>query len=199
MYGVSIDDSPDNPVGKPATRRAIAIHWEWTTEYSREEIASALGVRKSTVDRYIREGPTDDVQRLMDGVEAEVRNIAVAELKSQLQRAGHQSRTAEQPVKVWQDDDGHLHVRDVEDEEGELVSKKPVPQDLEMGPDETARYFRRQEVREILDQLVELVGAKEPERHEIDHSGEVNGEFSVEIRHHRVTGDDVTDDEDGGE
>lgn len=192
MYGVSIDDHPDSPVGTPATRRTIAIHWEWTTQYSREEMATALGVQKSTIDRYIREGPTDDVQRQMDGVEKEVRMVAVAELREQLKRAGDRSRTAEKPVKVWTDDDDQLRVNDKTDEEtDELTGKYPVPDDMEMGPDHAARYFRREEVREILTQLSELVGAAEPEQHEIEHSGEVDGEFSVNITHHRVTeGDD---------
>lgn len=180
MYGVSIDDRPDAPVGKPATRRAIAIHWEWTTEYTREEMAAALGVQKSTIDRYIREGPTDDVQRMMDGVESEVRMIAVAELKDQLRRAGSRSRTAEKPVKVWTDDDGDLNVNDKRDEDtGELTGKYPVPHDIEIGPDETARFFRREEVREILEQLTELVGAAEPERHEV--TGEGGGPIQVDV------------------
>jgi predicted transcriptional regulator len=172
MYGVSIDDEPDSPVGTPATRRTIAIHWEWTTQYSREEMATALGVKKSTIDRYIREGPTDEVQRLMDGVEQEVRMVAVAELKDQLKRAGDRSRTAEKPVKVWTDEDGNLQVNDeIDDETGKLTGKYPVPDDMEMGPDYTARFFRREEVREILQQLIDLVGAAEPDELEIDVPG----------------------------
>jgi len=193
MYGVSIDDRPDSPVGTPATRRTIAIHWEWTTEYDREEMAKALGVQKSTIDRYIREGPTDDVQRLMDGVEKEVRMVAVAELKDQLKRGGARSRTAEKPVKVWTDEDGDLQVNDKVDEEtGKLTGKYPVPADLELGADETARFYRREEVREIIDRLVEITGAAEPEQHEVDatHSGEIGGEFSINISHHRVTEED---------
>ena len=191
MYGVSIGDRPDSPVGTPGTRRTIAIHWEWTTEYTREEMAKALGVQKSTIDRYIREGPTEDVQRLMDGVEKEVRMVAVAELKDQLKRAGSRSRTAEKPVKVWTNDDGDLQVNDKVDEDtGQLTGKYPVPDDMEIGPDHTARFFRREEVREILQQLTELTGAGEPEKQEIEHSGAVDGEFSVNITHHRVTEDD---------
>lgn len=191
MFGVSIDDNPDGPVGTPATRRAIAIHWNWTTDYSTEEIASALGVTARTVEKYLASKPNEEVREQMEGIESEARLVAVAELKSQLQRAGHASRTAEKPVKVWQDEDGHLNVRDVHDEEtGELITKEPVPFDVEMGPDETARYFRREEVREILDRLVDLVGAGEPERYELEHSGEVSGEFEVNITHHRVTEED---------
>lgn len=180
MYGVSIDDRPDAPVGSPAMRRTIAIHWEWTTEYTREEVAKALGVKKSTVDRYIRNGPTDEVQRMMDGVESEVRMVAVAELKDQLQRAGDRSRTAEKPVKVWTDEDGNLEVKDKRHPEtGEVTGKYPVPDDMEIGADTTARYYRREEVRMILEQLTELTGAAEPEQHEV--TGEGGGPLEVKI------------------
>lgn len=180
MYGISITDNPDSPVGSPATRRTIAIHWEWTTEYSREEMARALGVQKSTIDRYIREGPTDEVQAQMQGVESEVRMVAVAELKDQLKRAGDRSRTAEKPVKIWRNDAGDLEVKDKENPEtGEVTGKYPIPADMELGPDHTARYFRREEVREILQQLTELTGAGEPEQHEI--SGRDGGPIEVEI------------------
>lgn len=188
MYGVSIDDRPDSPIGTPATRRTIAIHWEWTTQYTREEMAQALGVRKSTVDRYIRGGPTDDVQSQMDDVEAEVRLVAVAELKDQLKRAGDHSRSAEKPVEVWTDDDGHLRVNDkTDDETGELTGKYPVPEDMEMGPDHTARFFRREEVREILQQLTELVGAAEPEQHEV--TGEGGGPIEIQVTNNIVETD----------
>lgn len=172
MYGVSIDDRPDAPVGKPATRRAIAIHWEWTTEYDREEMAAALGVKKSTIDRYIREGPTDEVREQLTDVETEVRHVAVQELKDQLKAAGHRSRTAESPAKVWTDDDGNLHVQDVTNDDGDVVKRVPVPEDLELMPDEEARYYARAEVRDILDQLTDLLGVGEPERLEL--SGEVD-------------------------
>jgi len=164
MYGISIHDNPDSPVGSPATRRTIAIHWKWTTAYTDEEIATALGVSEHTVRRYYREGPTDEVKAQMDGVESEVRLIAINELREQLREAGHRSRTAEKPVKIWTDDDGHLQVNDQrEPETGELTGRYAVPADLELGADEEARYYARAEVREILEQLTDLVGAAEPE------------------------------------
>jgi len=168
MYGVNIDDNPDAPVGSPATRRTIAIHWNWTTSYSDAEIASALGVTEHTVKRYYREGPTEEVQAQMDNVESEVRLVAINELREQLKAAGHRSRTAETPVEVWTDDNGHLQVNDKrEPETGELTGRYPVPADIDLGPDEEARYYARAEVREILEQLTDLVGAAEPEEVEL--------------------------------
>ena len=174
MFGISIDDDPDRPVGTKPLRRAVAMHWNWTTEYTNADIASALGVRERTVRNYLSEPPSDEVQQAMNSVEAEVRMVAVAELKDQLQRAGHKSRTAEAPVKVWPDD-GHLNVVDVTDDRGEIKDRYPLPDAFEMGKDGEARYYARSEVREILDQLVGITGAAEPDKQEIEHSGEVDG------------------------
>lgn len=171
MYGVSIDDRPDAPVGSPATRRAIAIHWNWTTEYTADEIAAALGVTQRTVEKYLAEGPTAEVRDKMGDVEAEVRLVAVAELKEQLRAAGARSRTAEKPVKIYETDDGDVEVKDITNEEGEVVKRVPVVQDYELLPDAEARYYGRQEAREILDQLVDLVGAAEPDQVEVEGSG----------------------------
>ena len=171
---------PDHPVGTKQYRVTKAIHWHYCTELSHEEMADRLGVREETVSRYINEPPSEAVEQQLEEQQREVRLVAYEELKHQLRAAGDLSRTAEKPVKVWQDDDGHLQVRDIHDEDtGDLISKKPVPVDVEMGPDETARYFRREEVREILDRLVDLVGAAEPERHEI--TGEDGGPLEVII------------------
>lgn len=168
MFGIDIEDSPDAPVGTPELRRTIAIKWNWTTEYTQAEIADALGVTEKTIRRYLSDGPTDDVKRMMDGVEAEVRMVAVAELRDQLQAAGHRSQTAETPVKVWTDKHGDLMVKDKRNPEtGELMGKFPVPQDMELGPDREARFYARKEVREILEQLTELVGAAEAEEVEV--------------------------------
>lgn len=172
MYGVSIDDRPDSPVGTPETRRTIAIHWEWTTEYSREEMAKALGVTRQTINKYIREGPTDDVKEQIKSVESEVRMVAVAELKQQLKAAGSRSKTAEKPVEIFENDAGEVEVRDVRDDDtDELITKKPIPQDIDLLPDEEARYYARAEVRDIIDQLVDLVGAAEPDQVEVEGSG----------------------------
>lgn len=168
MFGIDIDDSPDAPVATPQVRRTIAIKWNWTTEYSKQEIADALGVHAKTVSRYLREGPNEEVQELVNDLESEVRTIAVMELKEQLQAAGHRSRTAEKPVKVWTGPDGNLRVQDKHDPEtGQIVGKYPLPADMELGADEEARYYAREEVREILEQLIELTGAAEPEQHEV--------------------------------
>lgn len=178
MWNVSIDDRPDAPVGTPATRRTIAIHWEWTTEYSREEMAAALGVTEKTVERYLSQGPNDEVREQMADVESEVRLAAVAELKSQLKAAGHRSRTAEKPVTIYETADGDIEVRDVHDDEtGELLAKKPVPQDMQLLPDEQARFYSRDEAREIIEQLVDITGAGEPEQHE--HTGPDGGPLMV--------------------
>lgn len=175
MHGISIDDDPDRPVGTKALRRAVAIHWNWTTEYTTAEIGSALGVRPQTVREYLSEPPSDDVKAVMDNVEAEVRMVAVAELKDQLQRAGDRSKSAEKPVEIYENDTGEVVVQNIEDEAGNVVKKIPKVQDIQMLPDEESRFYARKEVREIIDQLTQLVGAAEPEKQEIEHSGEVDG------------------------
>jgi len=175
MNGIDLSDDPDAPVGTTAVRRAKAIHWNWTTEASNAEIASALGVSESTVRRYLNERPTDAVKEQMEGVEAEVRMIAVAELREQLRAAGDRARSAEKPVKVWTDANGNLTVKDKrEPETGELLDKYAVPHGIELGANEDARYYARAEVRDILDQLTALTGAAEPEELAVEHSGGVN-------------------------
>lgn len=179
MHGFSIDQRPDAPVGTPETRRTVAIHWHWTTEYTIEEIAKALGVRPPTVEKYLDSPPADEVRAALEDVEAEVRYIAVKELKEQLRAAGHRSKTAEKPTKVWQDGSGDIHVRDVRDEEGEVVKRVPVPADIELMADEEARYYARAEVRDILEQLTDLLGVGEPEEVSVEHSGRIDGERTL--------------------
>jgi hypothetical protein len=134
-------------------------------------MATALGVTEQTIETYLAAGPNDEVRKQMDNVEAEVRLVAVQELKDQLRRAGHRSRTAEQPVKVWTDENGNLNVREQRDDEtDELQGRYAVPNDIEMGPDHSARYFRREEVREILSLLCDITGAGEPDQLEISAS-----------------------------
>jgi len=172
MYGISIEDSPDAPVGTPATRRTIAIHWNWVSEYTHAEIADALGVTEQTVKRYLQDGPNQEVRDLMNDIESQVRLVAVAELKEQLRAAGSRSRTAEKPVKIYKNEDGEVEVRDVRDEDtGELVTKKPIPQDIQLMPDEQARYYARAEARDILEQLIDITGAGEPDQVEVEGSG----------------------------
>lgn len=184
MYGISLDDSPDHPVGTPGVRRTKAIHWNWTTDATHDDMAEALGVTTKTIQRYLNDGPTDEVRRVMDDVEAEVRMIAVAELRDQLKAAGSRSKTAEKPVKVYENDDGELEVNDIE-LEGGATKKVPQVQDIQLLPDEEARYYARDEVRDIIDQLTTLVGAGEPDKTAIEHSGRIDGE-----REHTV--DDAT-------
>lgn len=175
MFGVELSDSHDRPVGTTATRRACAIHWNWTTEATEAEMADALGVTARTIRNYLNEGPTDAVREQMDGVEAEVRMIAVAELREQLRAAGDRARSAEKPVKVWTDANGNLNVKDKrEPETGELLDKYAVPHGMELGANEEARYYARDEVRQILDQLTAITGAAEPDEVAVEHSGGVN-------------------------
>lgn len=182
---------PDAPIGTRQRRITLALHWHWTSEFTNKEIAKRLGVSEETVSRYLHSEPAEEVRNQMNGVEADVRLIAVKELKSQLQAAGHEAKTAEKPVKVWQNDEGNLIVKDKIDEQtGEITGKYPVPHDIELGPDRKARYFRRAEVREILELLCEITGAKEPEELRIDQQTEVSGGFEVNITHHRVTDDE---------
>lgn len=168
MYGVSIDDRPDAPVGSPQTRRTIAIHWHWTTEYTQAQMGRALGVTEATIRRYIREGPTDAVQEQMDGIESEVRLIAIGELKQQLKAAGSRSKTAEKPVEIYETASGDVEIKHITDDRGVVVKKIPEIQDIQLLPDEEARYYARAEVREILDQLVDLVGAGAAEEHDVN-------------------------------
>jgi len=142
MYGITLDDNPDRPVGTPAVRRTQAIHWSWTTDATYAEIATALGVSERTVKRYLNDAPTEAVREQMERVESEVRTVAVEELRSQLQAAGHRAKTAETPVKVYENDSGELEVEDVELEDG-MTKKVPVVQDIELLPDEEARYYAR--------------------------------------------------------
>lgn len=173
MDTLSIDDRPDGPVGTPQIRRAKAIHWHWTTEYTYEEIAAALGVQPRTVKHYLNSRPNEEVKEMMDGIESDVRMVAVRELQEQLRTAGHRSRTADTPVEVWTDDDGQLVVvDDVDNESGQVVSRHPVPRDFTLGADHQERYYARDEVREILEQLADLTGAAEPEQ--VEHSGGVS-------------------------
>jgi hypothetical protein len=139
---------------------------------SAEEIGEELNVTGRTVESYLNETPAQEVQEQLVEQQAEARIIAYEELKRQLREAGERSRSAEKPVMIFENEDGELEVRDVHDDDtGELVTKKPIPQDMELLPDEKTRYFGRQEVREILEQMSELLGIKEAD--EIEVSGEV--------------------------
>lgn len=189
MLGVSIDNEPDSPVGTPETRRTIALHWHWTTEYTNKEIASALGVREETVEKYLRSTPAEEVREQLADVQSEVRYVAVQELKHQLKAAGHRSRTAETPVKVWRNGDGDLVVQDQRDDAGKLTGRYPIPVDYEIGADEKVRYYAREEVRDILDLLTDIVGAKSPEEHKLEHTGAGGGPLQIEVTNNIVETD----------
>lgn len=166
---------PDGPIGTRKHRVRRAIHLYWTRDLTQAEIAERLGVSQPKVNEYIHESPQSEaVQEQLEDVAVTTRFIAVQKLREQLRTAGERARTAEKPVAVWTDDDGNLTVRDQMDEDGEVVDKYPVPDDMEMGADEERRYYGRQEVREILDQLTELTGAKAPEERDVNLSGEMS-------------------------
>lgn len=157
---------------KKAIRESKAIHLWFTTEMTQEEIADEIGVTRETISKYVNSEPSDEVREIIDQQAAQVRIAALQELRRQLREAGDRSRSAEKPVKVWADENGDLLVKDkVNPETGELTGKYPVPADMEMGPDHTERYYRREEIRDILDQMAELVGAKEPQEVEVSGSG----------------------------
>lgn len=167
-----IDDLPESPVGSREIRQAYAIQWWWSTDMSNEEIGDRLGVRPTTVKDYVHEGPGREVKQMMAAKEKQVRLVAVQELQEQLREVGTKSKTAETAVKIWADDDGNVMVKDVRDEEGDVVKRYPVPQDVEIGDDEQARFYRRSEAREILDMLLDITGGWDPVEVELD--GEVN-------------------------
>lgn len=174
-------DNPKRAKGTKAWRVNQAIHRHFTTTDSYEEIADDLGVSPETIKGYISEPPAQEVRQVLETQQVQVRMAAFSELKRQLREAGQRSRTAEKPVKVWTDDDGHLVVRDVRDgEKGQIVKKYPLPETFEMGPDHETRFYAREEAREILEQLVDLVGAGEPEQ--IEFSGEVERGASDELK-----------------
>lgn len=179
---------PSGPIGKRKHRVRKALYWHWTQDMSQEEIGEKLNVSRSTVADYIAEAPQSPaVQEQLEDLEAQVRYSAAEKLRDQLKEAGRRAESAEKPVKVWQDGNGNLCVKTKRNDAGNVVDLYPVPVDIEMGPDEQARYYGRSEVREILDLLTDIVGAKAAERHKLEHSGEVNGEFSVTINNEHVS------------
>jgi transcriptional regulator with XRE-family HTH domain len=148
---------------------------------TQEEIAEKLGVSRRSVETYISEAPTSlGVQNAVESLEIEVRYVAAQKLRDQLQAAGERAASAETPVKVWRGPSGNLCVKDERDPATEeLTGRYIIPAGFEMGADEKARYFGRTEVREILDLLTDIVGAKAADRQEIELSGEVETDFSL--------------------
>lgn len=169
------DDAPKRAVGTKQHRVNRAIHLHFTTELTDAEIGEKLGVTERTVKNYVAEPPADEVRETLRNQATQVRMAAFAELKRQLRAAGHRSRSAETPVKVWEGDDGGLRVRDITDDSGGIVERVPIPADIVVGPDEEARFYARAEARDVLDMLIDLVGAAEPEQIEL--SGQVDSEI----------------------
>lgn len=174
---------PDGPIGSKKTRVQKALYWYWTKDLTQEEIGDKLGVSREKVNEYIREAPTSPaVEEAVEDLEIQVRYIAAEKLRDQLTTAGVRAESAEKPVKVWEDENGDLIVKDKRDEEtGELFGRYVIPNDFEIGVDEQGRYYGRSEVREIIDLLTDIVGAKAAERHKHEHSGPSGGPIEVVI------------------
>lgn len=166
----------NSPIGSRKMRVQKALYWYWTKDLTQEEIGEKLGVSARKVREYISEAPTSPaVQERVDDLEVQVRYAAAEKLREQLKEAGVRAETAEKPVKIWTGRNGNLNVKDKHNDVGELTGRYVVPESFEMGPDEQARFYGRSEVREILDLLTDIVGAKAAERQEIEHSGEIDG------------------------
>lgn len=163
---------PEMPIGTKKSRRYKAIHWDLATDMSRAEMATRMGVSERTVYNYLNSEEALEVDEVIEQKRQEWLLAGAQELEFQLKQAGSRSRDPEKPVKVWRED-GELHVKDkVHPETGEITGKYPVPEDMEMGPDEKARYFGRKEFREILQMMAEMFGFGSPE--EIRLSGQVD-------------------------
>jgi len=170
---------PKRAKGTRKWRINRAVHLWMTTNMTQTEIGDELGVSRETVNRYIHDPPADEVRETLTEQARQVRLSAFQELQRQLREAGERSRSAEKPVKVWTDDDGDLTVKDKRDPEtGEKLGVFPLPDDMEMGADEQARYYSRGEIRDILEMLIDLVGAAEPD--EVELSGAVESGLSDE-------------------
>lgn len=178
---------PNGPIGTKKNRIQKALYWYWTKDLTQEEIGEKLGVSQQKVAEYVRESPQSEaIQERLEDLETQVRYAAVEQLREQLKSAGARAESAEKPVKVWEDNHGNLCVKDKSNDDGEIVDRYAVPFDIEMGADEKARFYGRSEVREIIDLLTDIVGAKAAERHKLEHSGEVSGDFSITINHEHV-------------
>lgn len=164
-------NSPKRAKGSKQWRVNRAIHMWFTTDMTQAEIGDELGVSRETVNEYINSPPAEEVQQTLQSQATQVRLMAFEELRRHLREAGARSRTAEKPVKVYENDAGELEVKDIE-LEGGMTKKVPVVQDIQLLPDEEARFYARKEIREALDMLIDLVGAGEPEQVEL--SGEVD-------------------------
>lgn len=181
---------PDHPIGSKKIRIRKALYWYWARDMTQEEIGEKLGVGKQKVSEYIRESPQSEaVQEQLDNLETQVRFAAVEQLREQLKQAGSRAQSAEKPVKIWEDDDGNLMVKDKHNHEGEVVDKFAVPADMEMGTDAEQRFYGRSEAREIIDLLTDIVGGKAAERHKHELTGAGGGPIQVSISETVVSSD----------
>ena len=165
-----------------------ATHLWYTTDLTQEEIgrkiARETGGRdkpydQSTVSTWINSDKAEVVDDVMEQRKREVLLTTLEELKQQLREAASSARTAETPVEVWTNEDGDLMVEDKTDESGQVVDRYPVPIDYELGPDEQTRFYRREEIRDILDQMVDLLNIS-PEEIRVEHSGAVSHEIGLD-------------------
>lgn len=171
---------PEGPIGTRKMRVQKALYWYWTKDLNQDEIGDKLGVSARKVREYISEAPTSPaVQDAVDDLEIQVRYAAAEKLRDQLKEAGSRAESAEKPVKVWTDSNGQLNVKDERNDAGELTGRYVVPESFEMGADEQARFYGRSEVREILDLLTDIVGAKAAERHKHEHTGGDGGPLEI--------------------
>lgn len=172
----------DGPIGSKKMRIRKALYWYWARDMNQEEIGEKLGVSPQKVREYIHASPQSEaVEEQLDNLETQVRFIAVEQLREQLKQAGSRAESAEKPVKIWEDGDGNLRVKDKHNDRGEVVDKFPVPADIEMGEDSEQRFYGRSEAREIIDLLTDIVGGKAAERHKHEHTGEGGGPIQVSI------------------
>lgn len=189
----------DHPIGTKKTRIRKALYWHWARDMTLEEIGDKLGVSKQKAGEYIRESPQSEaVQEQLDNLETQVRFTAVEQLREQLKQAGSRAQSAEKPVKIWEDENGNLRVRDEFNDRGELVDKAPVPADIEMAADGEQRFYGRSEAREIIDLLTDIVGGKAAERHKHEVSGPGGGPIEVTMSE-TVVSSDWSPPEDGEE
>lgn len=152
---------------KKARRVQRAIHLHWMSDMSREEIADELDVSYRTVNRYLDEGPTaEEVNQVVQKAKRDTRMMAIRELKQQLLEVSSRKQSAKRPVKIYQQN-GQIQTRDVRDDTGQTIDMEAVPVDVKMLPDEEVRYVSRKEIRSILDDLISLTGASEPQQHEV--------------------------------
>lgn len=154
------DSLPDGPITNKKNRQRIAFNWVQRKGVPIEEVSERLGVSVDRVEKYVY-SLDEEVLQAMVHTRAEARALASQELQEQLQEVGRKKRTSETDVMVYTDEDGNLVKEEIEDENGQKHILK-VPQDIEMQPDEEARFYARQEIREILSMLLDLTGGWEP-------------------------------------